>query len=75
MPVERTFSLTDYFYVAGLGTFGAVRNFKFNFVALFKGLEPFPLDRRVMDKYVLAALYFDEPKTLSVVEPLNSSCH
>jgi hypothetical protein len=29
----------------------------------------------VVDKYVLATFNFDKPKTLSVVEPLHSSCH
>jgi hypothetical protein len=75
IPVGRAFSLTDYSYVAGLGTFGTTGNFKFNFVTLFKGFEPFPLDGGVVDKYVLATFNFDKSKTFSVVEPFNSSCH
>jgi hypothetical protein len=33
---EGAFFLTDYSYVSGLGTFGALSHFKFNFIAFFK---------------------------------------
>jgi hypothetical protein len=75
LALGRVFSLTDYSYVAGLGTFGAIGNFKFNFVTLFKGFEPFPLNGGVVNKYVFAAFNLDKSKTLSVVEPFDSSCH
>jgi hypothetical protein len=29
----------------------------------------------VVDKYILATINFDKPKTLSVIEPFNSSRH
>jgi hypothetical protein len=73
--LKRAFSLTDYSYVAGLGTFGALGNFKFNFVTLFKGFEPLSLNGGVVDKHVLVAFHFDKSKALLVVEPFDSSCH
>ncbi len=75
IPAERTLFLARFSYVAGLGTFGAVGDFKLNLITLFKGFEPFPLNGGVMDKYILATFHFDKPKTLSVIEPLYSSCH
>jgi hypothetical protein len=62
-------------YVAGLGTFGALGNFKFNFVPFLKRFESFALDGRVVNKYVLAAFNFNKSKTLLVVKPFDSSCH
>ena len=69
------FSLADFSYVAGLGAFGTIGDFKFNRVTLFKGFEPFPLNSGVVDKYVLATFNFDKSKTLSVIEPFDSSSH
>jgi len=75
IPEGGAFSLADFSYVAGLGAFGTIGDFKFNRVTLFKGFEPFPLNSGVVDKYVLAAVHLDKSKTLSVVEPFNFSCH
>ena len=75
IPEGGAFSLAGFSYVAGLGAFGTIGDLKFNRVTLFKGFEPFPLNGGVMDKYILATFNFDKPKTLSVVEPLHSSCH
>ncbi len=73
--VGGALSLADFSYVAGLGALGTVGDLKFNRVTLFKGFEPFPLDGGVVDKYILATINFDKSKTLSVIEPLHSSCH
>ena len=69
------FSLADFSYVAGLGAFGTIGDFKFNRVAFFKGFEPLTLYSGVVDEYVLPTFNFDKPKTLSVIEPFNSSSH
>ena len=75
IPEGEAFSLVDFSYVAGLGAFGTIGDFKFNRVTLFKGFEPFPLNSGVVDKYVLATFNFDKSKTLSVIEPFDSSSH
>ena len=75
IPEGEVFPLADFSYVAGLGTFGTIGDFKFNRITLFKGFEPFTLNGRVVDKYVLATFNFDKPKTLPVVEPFDASCH
>jgi hypothetical protein len=75
IPEGGAFSLADFSYVAGLGAFGTIGDFKFNRVTLFKGFEPFPLNSGVVDKYVLATFNFDKSKTLSVIEPFDSSSH
>ena len=73
--LKKAFSLTDYSYVAGLGAFGALRNFEFNFVTLFKGFKPFPLNGGVVYKYVLIAFNFDKSKPFFVIKPFYFSCH
>jgi hypothetical protein len=75
IPEGGAFSLADFSYVAGLGAFGTIGDFKFNCVTLFKRFEPFPLNGGVVNKYVLATFNFDKSKTLSVIEPFDSSSH
>jgi hypothetical protein len=73
--VRLAYSLTYYFKIAGLKTLGALGNLKFNLVTLSEGLKPFPLDGRVMNKYVLAAINFDKSIPLLIVKPFNFSSH
>ncbi len=74
MPVERAFS-TDDSYIGGLGTFGALGHFKFNFITLSKGFEALPLNCGVVHKYILLALNFDKSKALPIIEPFHSTRH
>jgi hypothetical protein len=66
-------SLTNHPYIGGLRAFGALRDFEFHLVSLFQGFKPLSLNGRVMDEYVLRAFHFNKPKSLLIIEPLDST--
>jgi len=59
-----------------LRAFGALSDFEFNLISLFQGFEPLSLNGRVMDEYIFGSFYFNKPKSLLIIEPLDSTfCH
>src|SRR5687768_1670697 len=60
--------------VTGLWSLGSVNDFELDGLPLFQGPEAGALNRGVVHEDVAAALAFDEPITLSVVEPLDLAC-
>ena len=66
-------SLAEYSQISGIRAFGALRNFEFHLISLFQGFKPLPLNGRVMDEYILRAFYLNKPKSLLIIEPLDST--
>ena len=60
--------------VTGLWSLGSVNDFELDGLSLFQGPEAGTLNGGVVDEDVAAALAFDEPITLGVVEPLDLAC-
>ena len=60
--------------VTGLWSLGSVNDFELDGLSLFQGPEAGALNRGVVHEDVAAALAFDEPITLGVVEPLDLAC-
>src|SRR3990167_1549447 len=51
--------------------FRPVGDFKLNHLSFIQGLETIPLNRRIVDKDVLARLQFDETVAFLIIEPLH----
>ena len=60
--------LCDFF---SLWSFGALRHFELDFLALFEGLEAIALNGAVVHKDVRGAWLFNEAIALRVVKPLD----
>jgi hypothetical protein len=59
--------------VRRLPTLGSLYHVELHSLALLKAFETVRIDRRVMNKHILAVLTADEAKPLSVVKPLHCS--
>ena len=70
--------LADFGYFVSLRPFLALHDLKLDNVALLKGFEALPLDRRIMDENVSSTILADEAVPFAVIEPLDlalKSCH
>jgi hypothetical protein len=59
--------------MGGIRAFGTLRDFEFHLISLFQGFKSLPLNGGVMDEYILRAFTFNKPKSLLIIEPLDST--
>jgi len=60
-------------HVGSLWPLRSLDDIEFNVFAFFQGLEPFSLERGIMDKHIFSIFKTDEPEPLPVIEPLDGT--
>jgi hypothetical protein len=69
-------SVSELYYIIRFRTLGAINYLKAHGVSLGQGLEALAADGGKMDENVITIFLLNEPKALSVVEPLYGTlCH
>jgi hypothetical protein len=69
-------SVLELYYIIRFRALGAINNLKGYCIPLGQGLEALAADGGKMDENVITILLLNEPKALSVIEPLDSAlCH
>src|SRR3989338_8184245 len=75
----RLFRFRGFFlhYVGGLRAFVALHPFKTDHIAFFQSFIPFPLNGRIVNKYIWPALLLYKPVALHIGKPLHLTayCH
>jgi hypothetical protein len=60
-----------YFDAAGLGTFHALLDFKFNVLAFAEGTESSAIDGGIVDEDIIARCALDETIAFGIIEPFD----
>ena len=60
-------------HIGGLRPFCSLHNVELDVFAFFQSLEPFSLERGIVHKDIFPIFKMDEPKSLSIVEPLDGA--